>query len=110
MSESKLETYQRATNRRLDSLDKNIELILKVLNNFVDGMEPQMDSIKDAIHLSKEKQLEAKKDIEEALKNLKYAVEDKVYDFQKTLDNKEMIILPKKSKILDKIKNILNIK
>ena len=51
-------SYQKQTNRRLDGLEKNTELILKILNRFVDDMEPEMEAVKSALHSNREKQHE----------------------------------------------------
>ena len=107
MSNSLLETYQKQTNRRLDGLEKNIELILKILNKFVDDMEPEMDSLKNAMTLNKEKQQNIHEEIQKDLKQVQFSVEDKLDDVQKVLDNKEMIIV--KQDKLAGIKKLLKI-
>jgi hypothetical protein len=110
MINSTLEIYQKQTNRKLEGLEKNVELILKILNKFVDDMEPEMDIVKTSLRNNREKQLEVKKDIETALIEMKFSVEDKVQEVQKTLENKELYVLPSKGGIAEKIKKLLNIK
>lgn len=110
MANTTLEIYQKQTNRKLEGLEKNIELILKILNKFVDDMEPEIDIVKTTLRNNREKQLEVKEDIEKALAEMKFSFEDKVEEVQKTLENKELYVLPSKGKIADKIKHLLGIK
>lgn len=109
MSDSKLEIYQRATNRRLDSLEKSIDLTLKILTKFVDDMEPDIEALKTSIQNSRETQRDIHKEIQKDLKQVQFAVENKVDDVQKTLDSKEILTVPAKKigiikKLLKQIK------
>lgn len=100
--------YQKQTNRRLEGLEKNVELILKVLNNFVDDMEPEIDALKSALHMNREKQREVQKEFKNEIKQMKLDVEDKVEEVQKTLENKKIITVPKEK--FTWIKNRLKLK
>lgn len=109
MSNRDLDIYQKQTNRRLDGLEKNVELILKVLNNFVDDMEPEIENLKSALHANKEKQTEVKEELQKDLKQIQFGVEDKVDEIKGEFKGGNVLFV-KNNKVMDKIKNFLRLK
>lgn len=93
--------------RRLDSLEKNMELVLKD-RNLLEDIELQLSELKTALHMNRERQGEVKKELSADMKDVQNAVEDKVQEIKDIVDNKEILLV--KSNVFDKVKKFLKLK
>lgn len=93
--------------RRLESLEKNLEIVLKD-RDMLEDIILRVDNLNNAILMNREKQHEVQKNISADIKDVQTAVEDKVQEVKTVMDNKEMIKVNKNK--FEKIKKFLNIK
>lgn len=93
--------------RRLESLEKNLEIVLKD-RDMLEDIILRVDNLNNAILMNREKQHEVQKNISADIKDVQNAVEDKVSEVKTIMDNKEVIKLDKSK--FGKIKKFLGIK
>jgi gas vesicle protein len=93
--------------RRLDSVEKNLDMVLKDRDMFEDILL-QLSELKNAVHMNRERQGEIKKELSADIKDVQNAVEDKVQEVKDVVDNKEILIV--KPNVFDKVKKMLKLK
>ena len=92
--------------RRLESLEKNLEIVLKD-RDMLEDIILRVDNLNNAILMNREKQHEVQKNISADIKDVQVAVEDKVSEVKTIMDNKEVIKVSKNT--FGKMKKFLGI-
>lgn len=90
----KIEDELKKLSRRMDAMQKSLDL-WSGDRNILEDMMSRMISLEQALHMNREKQGEVQKDLKADIHDLQGSVEDKVDGVQKSLDNKEIIVVPK---------------
>ena len=107
MNNTKIELELQRVSRRLDALQKAQDLWVGD-RNLLEDVLLRLEALERAIHMNREKQGEAQKDLKADLHELRGNMEDKIDGVEKTLSNKEMLII-KKDKF-KRIKQLLKLK
>ncbi len=93
--------------RRLDSLQKTTDLLFQD-RNILEDILSRLSAVEQALHLNKEHQTEMQKDMKADVKDVKFAVQDKIDEVKETMTEKTVIVNAKNQnlfqKLLDKIK------
>ena len=104
MTTTKIEIELQRISRRMDAFQAAQDLAVGD-RNILEDILLRLESVERALHMSREKAGEVQKDIKSDIHTLQGAVEDRVQEVQKTLNNKEILIV--KKDIFAKIKKFL---
>lgn len=93
-STTKIEIELQRISRRMDAFQAAQDLWVGD-RNLLEDILLRLEAVEHALHMNRENQTETQKTLKADIHDLQGVVEDKVNGVQKTLNNKEMVIVPK---------------
>lgn len=109
MEELKISDELKKMSRRLDSIQGTVDLLFKD-RDMLEDLVNRVSQLEHALNMNREHQTDVSRDIQNEVKKIELAVEDKIDEVRMSVEDKTIIVKSSSESIFNKLKKRLGVK